>query len=86
MKLKNFVFKSDPGYYSHIHGNKEICLEPCLNGFDVAIYENQSLLEPKVCTNIEKYNAWSRDSSIAALSKALSLAKGFKQKYPLQNT
>lgn len=86
MKLKNFTLKSDPRYYSYVYGNKEICLEPCLNGFDVAIYENQSLLEPKVCTDIENYNAWSRNSSIAALSKALSLAEEFKQKHPLQNT
>lgn len=33
----------------------ELCLEPCLNGFDVAIYKrsNLNLVIPKRCTNIK---------------------------------
>ncbi len=42
-------------YFSYKTDNVEICLEPCLNGLDVAIYDlNQELLEPKECTNFKK--------------------------------
>jgi hypothetical protein len=32
---------------------REACLEPCLNGYDAAIYDGrQGILRPKVCTNL----------------------------------
>lgn len=34
----------------------EITLEPCANGFDIALYDqSQNLLAPKQCTNTEEY-------------------------------
>ena len=43
-------------YFSHIlPDGKEVCLEACLNGYDVAIYDKKegSLIGKKTCTNIE---------------------------------
>ncbi len=40
-----FTYTDEDGY--------EVCLEPCLNGFDVAIYKNKDLVIEKVCTNID---------------------------------
>ena len=42
--LRDFKKKSIEGaplhYYSFEFDDKELCLEPCLNGFDVALYDN----------------------------------------------
>ncbi len=43
-------------YFSHIlPDGKEVCLEACLNGYDVAIYDKEGgdLIGEKTCTNIE---------------------------------
>ena len=42
-------------YFSHIlEDGREVCLESCLNGYDVAIYDkNKNLIGKKECTNIE---------------------------------
>lgn len=41
-------------YYSYkLEDGTEICLEACMNGFDVAIYnKNENLLRHKECTNM----------------------------------
>lgn len=42
-------------YWSHVTEDEyEVCLEPCLNGFDVAIYdlEHQLVVRHKKCTNV----------------------------------
>ena len=41
-------------YYSYKQGFFEICLEPCLNGFDIGIYDGAFPIEPKLCTNIDR--------------------------------
>ena len=43
-------------YFSHIlPDGREVCLESCLNGYDVAIYDKEggNLIGEKVCTNID---------------------------------
>ena len=43
-------------YFSHIlPDGREVCLESCLNGYDVAIYDREggNLIGEKVCTNID---------------------------------
>jgi len=43
-------------YFSHIlPDGKEVCLEACLNGYDVAIYDKEggNLIGEKTCTNIK---------------------------------
>lgn len=45
------------GYMTFKNDKFEICLEPCLNGCDVAIYDlEQNLLEPKKCTDLKHVN------------------------------
>lgn len=62
-----------PGYYfSHKTDKYEICLEVCLNGYDVAIYDlHQNLLRDKVCTNLVNIQ------SDEALIKAIEIANKF---------
>jgi hypothetical protein len=41
-------------YFSYKDDKYEVCLESCLNGYDVAIYDlNQNLIGEKTCTNID---------------------------------
>lgn len=43
-------------YFSHIlTDGREVCLESCLNGYDVAIYDKEggNLIGEKTCTKIE---------------------------------
>lgn len=43
----------DIPYYSYKTDEFELCIEPCLNGFDVSLYNlNQDLIYPKQCTNL----------------------------------
>jgi len=43
-------------YYSFVHDDVEICLEPCAGGFCVAVYnEGLMKLEPEKCTNCDGY-------------------------------
>lgn len=48
----------------------EICIEPCLNGFDIAFYdEDKELIGPKKdCTNIKK-----TDKIFEGFTKALEI-------------
>lgn len=46
----------DHYYYSFVHDDVEICLEPCAGGFCVAVYnEGLMKLEPEKCTNCDEY-------------------------------
>ena len=58
------------GYLSHtLPAGEEVCLESCLNGFDVAVYnKNKNLIGEKTCTNLNPINI------ILALNKALEIA------------
>lgn len=64
-------------YYSYKTDSVELCLERCLNGYDVALYDNhQELLYPKVCTNLTGLY-----SSLEAIRRALTLAEGLVKRY-----
>lgn len=61
LKLGDFTRKGVAGsfghYFSHIlPDGKEVCLESCFNGYDVAIYytEGGDLIGKKTCTNIKR--------------------------------
>lgn len=42
------------GYFSFKDKEIELCIEPCLNGVDVAIYDhNHGLLRDKECTDLK---------------------------------
>ena len=56
------------GYFSTIYKGREICLEPCCNGFDIGVYDqNQNILRPKICTNLTGANL------ISSLDKAVDI-------------
>jgi len=41
-------------YFTHIlPDGREVCLESCFNGYDVAIYRDEELLGKKICTDIK---------------------------------
>ena len=49
-------------YYSYYFEGKELSLEPCLNGFDISLYDLDGvILRPKQCLNIrddEELDFW----------------------------
>lgn len=58
LTLGNFKREGSQGSFRHCFtytdtNGFEVCLESCLNGYDVAIYKNKELLMDKQCTNIE---------------------------------
>lgn len=95
IKIENKEFTEKQGYYSLEFGNYELTLEPCLNGFDVAIYDNYgNLLEPKKCTKTTlkpektEYRSLNRVTGelndnfrLVAIPKALIIASKIYKKY-----
>ena len=70
-------FKQKVGYLSYKGKYCEICLEPCFNGCDIAVYDlNQSLLEPKFCTNLKGFAPF--ENPIENPSNILQLLKLWK--------
>jgi len=67
-------------YFTFTDGKYEVCLESCLNGYDVAIYDmNKNLIGEKECTNIEgmlemQIMAGFSMGSGEALTKAVEIA------------
>lgn len=59
LSRKDFIRKDldkDHYYYSFVHDDIEICLEPCAGGFCVAVYNDGLMkLEPEKCTNCDGY-------------------------------
>jgi len=59
LTLGSFKRSGGMGSFGHVFTHKldgggEICLESCLNGYDVAIYDkNLDLIGEKTCTNID---------------------------------
>ena len=58
LKLGDFERTGVPGSFGHYFRWRdkkiEVCLESCLNGYDVAIYDNyRELIGEKTCTNIK---------------------------------
>jgi len=64
LKRNHFKLLKDPGYYSFIDKELdiEIAMEPCLSGFDVALYKihgdmpHGTILRPKICTDDKDYD------------------------------
>jgi len=60
----------------------EICLEPCFNGCDVAVYDlNQNLLEPKFFTNLNLPELSQIEQIINVRKLAIDKATEFYNKY-----
>lgn len=58
LKLGSFRREGPPGSFGHYFSWKnneiEVCLESCLSGYEVAIYDlNKDLIGEKTCTKIE---------------------------------
>ena len=56
--LGSFKREGQPGSFGHyfacfLDDGREVCLESCLNGYDIAVYRDKELIGEKVCTNIE---------------------------------
>ncbi len=92
LKLRaiNFQRKTLPntlGFYFNciLPDGKEVCLESCLNGYDVAIYnkENGELIGDKTCTNLkaEEYEFWDAiDKAIEIANQKISQLKGEEER------
>ena len=73
-------------FYKKLEDGREIDLEACLNGYDVALYDkNLDLIGEKVCTNTEGMEFQIAPGfSIAtgeALEKAIEIANELLEKY-----
>ncbi len=61
LQLEDFTRIEVPGtyhaYFSHtLEDGREVCIEPCLNGFDIAIYNlDKDVIGEKTCTNMDGY-------------------------------
>lgn len=59
LTLGSFTREGNQGSFAHrfykkLEDGREIDLEACLNGYDVALYDKDlNLIKPKVCTDIE---------------------------------
>jgi len=58
LKIGDFKREGIAGSFGHVFSKvledgREICLEACFNGYDVAIYRDQELIGEKECTNME---------------------------------
>jgi len=94
--LGSFKRIGPPGSFGHHftwkNNEVEVCLESCLNGYDVAIYDlNQNLIGEKTCTNIQGM----MESQIApgfsmgtgeAIDKAIEIANKKLQEYEMEKS
>lgn len=76
----------DHYYYSFVHDDIEICLEPCAGGFCVAVYnEGFMKLEPEKCTNCDGYlssfTAMFGERTDETWVKALEMANDLYKRY-----
>lgn len=79
LTLQDFVWKK-PGYLSCSVGGRELCLEPCLKGFCVALYTKDNLLiSSKRCTNIVSNDFLSKRTQ--SIEKALEIANQIVKEY-----
>lgn len=84
---KDFKINRAYNYYSYKNNEIEICLEPCLNGFDVALYDlNRCLLKEKICTNLKDKGIYSRLYFVFSMAKAIMHANDLYLKYYDSNT
>lgn len=70
--LSQKISKDDSYTSFQLSDGRELCLERCMNGFDVALYDShQMLLGEKVCTN----SNLEEDPYDHIVIKALSIAQ-----------
>jgi len=101
LTIKDFERREASGfafYLGHDFDEYEICLEPCMNGYCVAIYKGGEIVseEPKRCTNLKSPRGTvmitefpihlKQFSSFVnrAQSRALKYANELKVKYMVQ--
>ncbi len=84
LTLKDFkpkVVADTLTYFSYEFSAFEICLEPCLNGFDIALYRNQNLVFDKICTDLDlSTTPWPQ-----VYEKAVQLANDLYQRIMTSN-
>jgi len=85
LKLGDFTRKGVVGslghYFSHIlPDGKEVCLEACMNGYCVAIYDKRggNLIGEKTCTNLEGYELSFLGGSVFSVRSGEALEKAIK--------
>ncbi|MCR4308094.1 MAG: hypothetical protein NUV80_06055 [Candidatus Berkelbacteria bacterium] len=92
LTIGSFKRMGFPGSFAHYFqaevGDVAICLEACLNGYDVAVYdrETKDLLGEKVCTNIEGMELMQIAPGFSmgtgeALEKAIKIANKLLKKH-----
>jgi len=68
--------------YTYKEKGIELCLEPCANGFDVALYDDkQEIIYPKKCTNLKKVCGVA--GMIKAINAGVKYANELYQQYHL---
>lgn len=82
-QFKKYFLDNTNWYLSFQANEKEICLEPCFDGFCVAIYDQDGeLLADKVCTGHEGYLEFpARERRIETVERALAIATEFFNVY-----
>jgi hypothetical protein len=74
---EDFVVKGsgDVAWLSHEFKGYEICIEPCMNGYDVALYDqSRDLVGNKICTKIDPESMDRVTFYLFACRKALKIA------------
>lgn len=61
-------------YYSMERNGFELTLEPCMSGFDVALYKNGNLVQPKLCTAVEHHTRNRFETEIEIMQRSLEYA------------
>jgi hypothetical protein len=84
LTIKDFTIKYIAGskikYYETDAGRYTITLEPCLNGFNIAIYEKGNIQSiEKICTNLPTLDGEVTQQKL--WEKALLLANKLDRKY-----
>jgi hypothetical protein len=82
LTIGSFTRKGIPGSFGHyfsyiLPDGKEICLESCMNGYDVAIYDKEggNLIGEKTCTGMfESQIMFGFSLRNEALEKAVEIA------------
>jgi hypothetical protein len=61
-----------------LEDGREVCIEPCMNGYDVAIYRDTELIGKKICTDVKLLESETVDGTVflyvAAAKKAIDIA------------
>lgn len=87
--LKDFKEETNPWrYYSMKKQGFTLNLEPCMSGFDIALYKKGNLVQPKLCTSLQQpispsndeKLAWNVDKFKTALSYASDIWKARNEK------